>query len=276
MENDVLMEMRNGKIIKKIVCWTLSAIILLPVLHYVRRAFISDSFIVRGVSMNPTFYDGTKVYVNKLLAGARIYADYDFSKPTVSAFRLPGIRKIRFGDIVVANYPYAVSGDTISFRINYVYLKRCYGAPGDTVRIIDGHYIDPANGERCESANQRYLSETPDSVLMDEGVVLKAMQVNKSLGWTIKDFGPLYVPRRGDEIEITPENYRTWRRPVQYETGIRMREHDGRVYLGDEIIEKYQFESDWYFLGGDNVLDSRDSRYIGLFPEIYIVGIVRE
>ena len=30
----------------------------------------------------------------------------------------------------------------------------------------------------------------------------------------------------------------------------------------------------WYFLGGDNVLNSRDSRYFGLVPEDYIVGIV--
>ena len=29
----------------------------------------------------------------------------------------------------------------------------------------------------------------------------------------------------------------------------------------------------WYFLGGDNVLNSKDSRYTGLVPEEYIVGI---
>lgn len=268
--------MKTDKIIKRTFYWLVVIVLSLPVLHYARRALVCDSFIVRGTSMNPTFYDGSKVYVNKLLAGARIYTDYDFSKPTVSAFRLPGLRKIKFGDNVVANYPYAISNDTISFKINYVYLKRCYGAPGDTVRIINGYYINPATGERVDSDKQRYLSETPDSVLAEEGVVLKAMQVNKSLGWTIKDLGPLYVPRRGDEIEINCDNFRTWRRPVQYETGIRLQERDGKVYLGDDMIEKYKFKSDWYFLGGDNVLDSRDSRYIGLFPEIFIVGIISE
>ncbi len=33
-------------------------------------------------------------------------------------------------------------------------------------------------------------------------------------------------------------------------------------------------KGNWYFLGGDNVLNSRDSRYFGLVPQEYIVGVV--
>lgn len=32
---------------------------------------------------------------------------------------------------------------------------------------------------------------------------------------------------------------------------------------------------DYYFAGGDNVVDSHDSRYWGLVPDIYIIGIVK-
>ena len=38
-------------------------------------------------------------------------------------------------------------------------------------------------------------------------------------------------------------------------------------------VKEYRFRGDWYFFGGDNVLNSKDSRYIGLVPEEYIVGI---
>lgn len=45
------------------------------------------------------------------------------------------------------------------------------------------------------------------------------------------------------------------------------------MYLGSQELREYVFMENWYFLGGDNVLNSKDSRYIGLFPEEYIVGI---
>ena len=261
--------------IKRLSLIILSSVIALVVLHYINRVLISDTFVVTGKSMEPVLHSGERVRVNKLRMGARIYTDYDFTKPTLSSFRFPGFSKVKAGDLVVANYPYARSKDTISFRINYVYLKRCYAVPGDTVRIINGYYVDPQSGGHIGDLKyQRILSETPDSVLSDAGVVLKAMQVNKRLGWTIRDFGPLPVPRKGDTIEINADNYRTWRRPILYETGKRLSENGGQVFLGQVPLNEYTFKHNWYFLGGDNVLDSRDSRYFGLVPEEYIVGIV--
>ena len=46
------------------------------------------------------------------------------------------------------------------------------------------------------------------------------------------------------------------------------------VYLGGKELNEYEFSTDWYFFGGDNVMNSKDSRYIGLVPEDYIIGIV--
>lgn len=266
--------MKHGKVID-VLCAILITVAALVLLHYGRRALVCDSFVVNGVSMEPVFHSGDRVFVNKLLMGARIYTDFDFSRPDLSSFRLPGFSGVHAGDLVVANYPYARSEDTITFRINYVYLKRCCGAPGDTVRIVDGYYVHPGTGAGLgDLTYQKELSETPDSVLEENGVVMKALQVNKSLGWTIRNFGPLYVPGKGDTVEIGIDNYRTWRRPVLFETGKRMVARDGKVFLGDTEIDSYTFRGNWYFLGGDNVLNSHDSRYMGLFPESYLVGVV--
>ncbi len=143
------------------------------------------------------------------------------------------------------------------------------------LRIKNGYYVDPRTGGHIgELKYQRILSEIPDSVLMCAGVALKAMQVNKRLGWTIRDFGPLPVPRKGDTIEINADNYRIWRRLVLYETGKRLSENGGQVFLEQTALNEYTFKHNWYFLGGDNVLNSHDSRYFGLVPEEYIVGIV--
>lgn len=59
-----------------------------------------------------------------------------------------------------------------------------------------------------------------------------------------------------------------------YETVKRLSESGGQVFLGQTSLNEYTFKGNWYFLGGDNVLDSHDSRYFGLVPEDYIVGIV--
>lgn len=243
------------------------------IFYYGGKVLVCDRFIVKGESMEPEFHSGEKVWVNKLKMGARIYTDYDFSKPTLSSLRLFGFSKLKPGDVVVVNYPYARSKDTITFKINYVCLKRCYGAPGDTVRIKDGFYVNPSDGGDIGNLKyQRILSETADSVLINKGVAINALRVNDNLLWTIRNFGPMYVPRKGDTVSVDINNYRLWRRLIQFETGISPIEKDGLVWLSGKPIDAYIFKTDWCFLGGDNVLNSEDSRYIGLFPESYIIG----
>ncbi len=267
--------MMNIRKIIRLVISTLTIAVVLILLYYMSKILIFDTFVVKGKSMEPTLHNGERVWVNKLKLGARIYTDYNFTEPDLSCVRLPGFSKIKAGDLVVANYPYARSKDTITFKINYVYLKRCYAAPGDTVRIENGYYVNPETGGNIGDLKfQRILAETPDSVLAEKGVVLNAMQVNKKLHWTIRNFGPLHVPKKGDIIELNIDNYKTLRRPILYECGKRLSVRDGKIYLGESEINSYTFLSDWYFLGGDNVLDSRDSRYFGLVPEDYIVGAV--
>jgi len=225
--------------------------------------------------MEPTLHHGERVYVNKLVLGPRIYKSYDFSRPDLQSFRIRGFGKIRPGDIAVFNYPYARSNDTISFKINYVYVKRCIGAPGDTVSIVDGYWRNSScPGNIGEESRQQQLSSSPDSLLAERGVVLGAFQVDKTKKWTIRNFGPLHVPRKGDCIELKPDNCRQYGRLIRYETGSVPEVIDGKVCIGGKPAERYVFRQNYCFFGGDNVLDSKDSRYFGLVPEEYIIGVI--
>lgn len=149
------------------------------------------------------------------------------------------------------------------------------GCPGDTVRIRDGYYIHPHDNvpmgvmKYCDMLNQE-----PDSVLAEHGIVVEAFQLNRKKGWTIRDFGPLYVPKKGDMVEMTAIDFKTYRKMIHYETG-KWPQLDGEIITlsGDEL-KSYEFRTNWYFFGGDNVLNSRDSRYFGLVPEEYIIGVV--
>lgn len=232
--------------------------------------FFFDSFTVKGDSMEPTFHNGQRIYVNKLLMGARIYRNYDFSSTKLSSFRMPGLRKLSVGDIVIFNYPFVCSKDTIGFKINYVYAKRCLGAPGDSVRIKDGFYRDEEGRIVGESEYQYRLHNIPDSSLMKVKGCYYAMN-----GWNVKYFGPIYVPGKGDKVTIGETDFLWYRKLIKYETGFMPAiDSQGQVSLDGKILKEYTFKGNWYFLGGDNVLNSRDSRYFGLVPEEYIVGIV--
>jgi signal peptidase I len=90
--------------------------------------------------------------------------------------------------------------------------------------------------------------------------------------WTIKDFGPLYIPASGATIVLDTFNYLLYKRPVEYETDKTLSVRDGRVCLNEEEINRYTFLLNYYFMAGDYIFDSKDSRYWGMMPEDCIIG----
>ncbi len=264
------MKKNAQKILNTIPLIILVALIMATVIP----VFLCDSFRISGNSMSPTLMSGDKILVNKLLIGARIYRDFDFNKPDIECFRMPGIRKVAPGDILVFNSPDGRYNDKISFSINYVYAKRCIGVPGDTIRISDGFYFNNSIiGPIGPVKYQQELSVTPDSQLRERDIVVNAAHFAGGMGWTIRNFGPLYIPGRNSTVQLDSLNTKLYAKIIQYETGYWPDFRDGETYINGVAAADYHFKEDYYFVGGDNVMDSRDSRYVGFVPEKYIVGI---
>lgn len=239
------------------------------------RAFVADQFIIPSESMMPTLMPGDRVVVNKLVAGARIYTDFHFDPEggKLQSVRLKGLRKIRRNDVVVFNYP--KPNGKISFRINLVYAKRCVALPGDTLAVHRGFYRNNRHkGVLGIESEQQRLSETPDS-LIPEGS-LKTYPYDEHFPWTIKEMGPFYVPRKGDVVPITPMEGTLYRLILEYETGkpVEVDWETGRVYAGKRLLRQHCFRHNYYFMCGDNVMNSCDARYWGFVPEEFIVGVV--
>lgn len=259
----------------KLAKYFVAACLSVPVVYgvwLITRMLLLDYFTIPTESMCPTLMPGDKVVVNKLKMGARIYTDLNFNieGQELKSIRLKGSNGIRHNDIVVFNL--ANHWGKINFIINNVFCKRCIALPGDSISALNGHYVNNNYEEvLCLENEQAQLGNTPDS-LITEGFWIPPY----CNGWNIKNFGPMYVPREGDLIKVNALEAAIYKVMLEWELDkeITWDWDKNEVYANGKRITQHKWQHNYYFMTGDNVINSCDSRYWGFVPEEYIVGVV--
>ena len=232
-----------------------------------------SSFRIPTDSMQSTLQPGDNILVNKSIMGARIFNIWDAAEEKeVEIYRLPGIGKVKRNDVLVFHYPYPHKNDSLSMHLLKYYVKRCIALPGDTMGIRKGHYYikginEPIGNIEAQKRIEKLQKENT------RGIVMDAYPWDKYIDWTIQDFGPLHVPAAGQAVVMDSTAVKLYRNLVEWEQQKKLTFQGKKVFLGDSVIQEYRFRENYYFVGGDYMENSKDSRYWGLLPEPYIVGV---
>ena len=243
------------------------------ILLFLVQLFCFTSFRIPSDSMEPTLKDGDWILVNKMVKGARLFDVYAaLDGEQVSIYRFLGYGDFKRNDVLVFNFPYEGNRwDSIRMDVMQYYVKRCIALPGDTLEIRKGFYkVRGYSDSLGNSESQQYLAklESPQ----EQGIVVSSFPYNEEVDWNIREFGPLPIPCEGQEVTMNRTNYFLYRQLIYWEQKKKLHLKEKQILLGDSVIYRYRFEKNYYFVSGDRMANSQDSRYWGMLPEEYIVG----
>ncbi|MBL7796596.1 MAG: S26 family signal peptidase [Saprospiraceae bacterium] len=90
--------------------------------------------------------------------------------------------------------------------------------------------------------------------------------------WSVDNFGPIYIPKQGTTVELSPANLPFYERIIRVYEGNDMVIRDGKYFINGQEATTYTFKQDYFWMMGDNRHNSEDSRIWGYVPEDHIVG----
>jgi signal peptidase I len=200
----------------------------------------------------------------------------------------------------------AIPGDMLEVRDELVYIdgKRQAWPPGAQtyVRVATGGHpfdesvmksqygIDLSNRDEIQPLNSPGTYEmlmtwkaaekmqsdgvaqqiVPDIDLSTEGVFPNDAEHR----WSRDNYGPIWVPKKDASIQLTPLNYALYERIIRTYEGNTLERKGDQIYVNGHPEKSYTFKMNYYWMIGDNLHGSQDSRYWGFVPEDHLIGKV--
>ncbi len=240
------------------------------------KTLIFDNYIIISGSMGTTLHIGDQILISKSHYGARLpRSPFEISWVNVLFYlnknarskidsvwwkykRLRGISQVAQGDVVVFDFPGKNRGT--------FYVKRCVGLPGDSLEIKHGRVFCNQREVPLPKYAKAGLSESKTDSTPN------TFPYNTNFLWSVDNFGPLIIPKKGMTIKLTKQNYILYKSAIIDYEGFSIYMENDTVKLKGQHYTSHTFRQNYYFMMGDNRHNSADSRYLGFIPEEGIVG----
>lgn len=239
------------------------ALLFAALVAFFLKIFFIEAYRIPTGSMENTLLVGDFLLVNKFVYGATTPRNIPFTDIRIPYFRLPSLKSPSKGEVVVFDFP--GNRDELQSKEVVNYIKRLIGEPGDTIQIINK--VLYVNGQVFP--NPPNLKN--DGRVQNNNITYERI-FPKGSGWNEDNYGPIRIPKKGDIIQLTPENFEMLKMFITREGHSPRLSPDNKIFIDEVPVTEYKVEKDYYFMMGDNRNNSLDSRFWGFMPAENVVG----
>lgn len=196
-----------------------------------------------------------------------------------------------------------IAGDSLEIKDGYIYINGERTKLPKSAKPQWNHIVETNNNEKLSKGDLRryniregqifndgryYLTLTdPEAAALKNNPKIKSVEKsnrpkgvydegifphNPKYPWSIDNFGPIYIPKKGATVELNAETIPFYKRIIKEYEKNELTYFGDDIYINGKKTNSYTFKQDYYWMMGDNRQNSLDARAWGYVPFDHVIG----